>query len=482
MTDGAARFAPGSPFDGEARVAWSSTLLVRRRLRRNFIRMSLWFSLNHACVTAALALSTANLGPTLGNTSNAVLYVFYTGTALLYAGPHVRWRGSKAALVDSTFGFCVYVGSFYVAEVWTTAAWGAAILGAAVGGVAAGILFTAQGVYFTFTARAYAQLSRSESDSVAQGSGSCGTGEDCSVGDLGRRRLGRPDRAMEEATALFASLFATIYLLCEITFKLVAWILPMYWPAGWAVVSLTYFATAVGAAAAMVTIWRLEADSDDGPPNSKLVAETSPSGSSHKELVEETEISTDVRLHVSMPDLWSNDGSVTARTPALEIESESSTAVPQRYRSSSPSGIGSDTDTARATGLGYLRELLLLLCERQMLLAMGLNLACTHSSPWLTPALYLAIFRCAYFGNSRTFVCLTASCMWRAGLRASLCAVRAALFCWHAIHANELRWLYVSLPYVSCQWDYRSQSVRHCDYRYFGAIDGSAWLSQKHFY
>lgn len=387
-----------TPTAGEERVSLSSEStrsgLLRRGLRRNFIRMSLCFSLNHACVTAALALSTANLGPVLGNASNAVLYVFYTSTALLYAGPHVRWRGSKAALVDSTFGFCVYVGSFYVAEVWAPAAWGAAVVGAAVGGVAAGILFTAQGVYFTLTARAYAQLSRAESDSAAQGDGadSCGAGDDA-VDDLGRRRLGVPDRAMEEATALFASTFATIYLLSEITFKLIAWIMPMYWPAGWAVVSLTYFATAVMAAAGMVTIWHLDAESED-PASSSLGVSISPPGSSDKDsLEEERRDSTDARHHAYTSEPRSDDESGTARSPVLVLESEAA-AAPPRYSPSSHIGSESDTDPARATGFGYLRELLLLLRERQMLLAMGLNLACTHPSPSPIAALPLARYFC----------------------------------------------------------------------------------------
>ncbi len=368
---------------GEERVPLSSDSSrsgLRRGLRRNFIRMSLCFSLNHACVTAALALSTANLGPVLGNASNAVLYVFYTSTALLYAGPHVRWRGSKAALVDSTFGFCVYVGSFYVAEVWAPAAWAAAVVGAAVGGVAAGILFTAQGVYFTLTARAYAQLSSSESScrsAHGEGPDSFAAGDD-TVGDLGRRRLGMPDRAMEEATALFASTFATIYLLSEITFKLIAWILPIYWPAGWAVVSLTYFATAVVAAAGMLNIWRLDAESEE-PANPSLGVGISSPSSSDNGLPEEPGNSTDARNQACPSEARSDDGVGVARSTAVVLESEPA-AVPHRYSPSSHIGSESDTDPSRATGFCYLRELLLLLRERQMLLAMGLNLACTHPS------------------------------------------------------------------------------------------------------
>ena len=197
----------------------------RKELLRNFALMSLYFSLNHACVVAVLVLSTANLGPGLGNISNAALYLFYVGSALLFAGPHVKRRGPKRALVDATLAFCVYIGSFFVAEVWSAGAWVAAPGGAAVGGLAAGVLFTAQGSYFTLTARSYA-------GGEAEGA------------------------AMEGATSLLGGIFAAIYLCCEIFFKLVASALPLYWSAGWLVVSAAYFVAAVLAALAMVSCSR----------------------------------------------------------------------------------------------------------------------------------------------------------------------------------------------------------------------------------
>jgi hypothetical protein len=69
---------------------------------------------------------------------------------------------------------------------------------------------------------------------------------------------------MEDATSRFAAAFACIYLLSEISFKLIAWVLPQYWSAGWAVVSLTYVAAAVAAAAAMTNIWKLETGTERG--------------------------------------------------------------------------------------------------------------------------------------------------------------------------------------------------------------------------
>lgn len=366
---------PDAADDDDERVAAAGRASQIRALRGNFVRMSMCFSMNHACVTSALALSTANLGSVLGNASNATLYVMYTLSALVFAGPHVRRRGSKQALVDSTFAFCVYVGSFYVAEVWRDVAWVAAIGGAAVGGVAAGVLFTAQGVYFMLTARAYVQLSRGGDASESSSDGALQSGGG------GKAVSGAPDPAMEDATSRFAATFACIYLLSEISFKVIAWALPQYWSAGWAVVSLTYVAAAVAAAAAMTNIWKLEtgtergmgggADSvrigDPGSANGAIRGHSGNRGNSERK-------DGDGGGQQLLPDAGpypqrqgrstgetKDDGLVMGK-PALRVEA-----------ASSPS-----------SGLAQLRETLLLLFRPQMLLAMGMNLAYGFTSAYLT--------------------------------------------------------------------------------------------------
>jgi hypothetical protein len=221
---------------------------VRREITLNFVRMSVCFSLNHACVTAALALSTSNLGRVLGNASNAMLYIGYTSSALLLASPYVRARGPKASLVDATAAFSLYVGSFCVAEAWGEVAWVAAIGGSLLGGVAAGVLFTAQGLYFALSADAYAR--------AAAGGGGDGGG----AGAGQRRARGvasASPQQRESATALLGGVFASIYLLCEVSFKLLAGLLPRLFGVGWAAVSLVYFLFALASAAAMSTIWAL---------------------------------------------------------------------------------------------------------------------------------------------------------------------------------------------------------------------------------
>jgi hypothetical protein len=78
--------------------------------------------------------------------------VSYTSCALVTAAPYVRSRGAKTSLVHATLAFSIYVGSFCVAEAWAGVAWVAAVVGSLIGGAAGGVLFTAQGAYFTLSA------------------------------------------------------------------------------------------------------------------------------------------------------------------------------------------------------------------------------------------------------------------------------------------------------------------------------------------
>ena len=75
------------------------------RVLANFCWMSLCFSLNHGCVTSCLALASAQLGPALGGYSSAILYLFYTTTALLVAPAIVRTLGPKGSL---DYGLLLY--------------------------------------------------------------------------------------------------------------------------------------------------------------------------------------------------------------------------------------------------------------------------------------------------------------------------------------------------------------------------------------
>jgi len=159
------------------------------RVLANFCWMSLCFSLNHGCVTSCLALASAQLGPALGGYSSAILYLFYTTTALLVAPAIVRTLGPKGSLDYGLLLYCVYVGSYALAILLPAYRWPAVVVGAALGGLAAGWLWTAQGGYFAAAAELYAHVLQLET---------------------------------EVTTSFLSGIFATLYLGFELGLKLVS--------------------------------------------------------------------------------------------------------------------------------------------------------------------------------------------------------------------------------------------------------------------
>jgi len=158
---------------------------------KNYTYMSLCMALNHACVGACLAYAVAELGRKKGNTSSSCLYIAYTLSALLGATGFVRRHGTKKSLVYSTVGYAVYVSGF-VCTSWfpnDTLDWFVVVGFGVIGGTAAGILFTAQGSYFTVSARLHAANSNT---------------------------------SLEDATSMLSGIFAFVYLSAEIMFKLLA--------------------------------------------------------------------------------------------------------------------------------------------------------------------------------------------------------------------------------------------------------------------
>ncbi|KAJ1638811.1 hypothetical protein T492DRAFT_941070 [Pavlovales sp. CCMP2436] len=131
----------------------------------NFMLVSLFFSLNHGCVTSCLALASSQLGPALGGYSAGVLYLCYTLTALLFAPGIVTRLGAKGSLNWGLVLYCAYVGSYALAVIVPALRWPAVIVGAALGGLAAGWLWTAQGGYFAAAAELYAHVLQIEPES-----------------------------------------------------------------------------------------------------------------------------------------------------------------------------------------------------------------------------------------------------------------------------------------------------------------------------
>ena len=132
-----------------------------RAVYRNFVLMTILFSIHHACVVSCLSLATARLGANVGATQSSILYVTYTGSALIGATYMVKRWGPHGALVTGMFLYCFYVAAFGVAATTTTTTStttaAVAYAGATLGGLGAGLVWTAQGSFFAQAAQAHAR-------------------------------------------------------------------------------------------------------------------------------------------------------------------------------------------------------------------------------------------------------------------------------------------------------------------------------------
>ena len=180
-----------SPSEAADTALLRGGILSPYAIRMNFLRMSALFAINHGAVTAVLNLCVVVLGP-LGSYMNGALYVAYATTALCGSSAIVSLLGYRLALIVGTAVYCVYVGAFPLALVVTDPGpqYAIAITGGIIGGVAAGFLWTAQGAYFTTSAKMYAEAH-----------------DDGSV-------------TPQQATASFAALFGAVFLGFELLLKL----------------------------------------------------------------------------------------------------------------------------------------------------------------------------------------------------------------------------------------------------------------------
>jgi hypothetical protein len=125
---------------------------------RNFVLMSILFSIHHGCVVSCLSLATSRLGASVGAGQSGILYLSYTGSALLGATYLVKRLGAHGTLMLGLFLYCFYVGAFGWAAHDATNNGGTLVpyTGAAVGGLGAGLVWTAQGSFFAQAASAHA--------------------------------------------------------------------------------------------------------------------------------------------------------------------------------------------------------------------------------------------------------------------------------------------------------------------------------------
>jgi MFS family permease len=125
------------------------------RILRQFTIFSFIFVANPCCAHACLSLATARLG-TVGAWSSSMLYLTYTLSSVLGATYVVKQLGGRNAMILGMSFYVVYVGCFWVAVAYPSIKAIAAIAGAFIGGIGSGILWTAQGSYFTQAAEEHA--------------------------------------------------------------------------------------------------------------------------------------------------------------------------------------------------------------------------------------------------------------------------------------------------------------------------------------
>eukprot|EP00939_MAST-03C_sp_MAST-3C-sp1_P003856 g3856.t1 len=191
--------------------------LSKMEVLSSFVLMSIFFSLNHGCVTACVALASSDLGSDLGAYSSGTLYLAYTLCALLGSTTIVHFTGVKYGLVSALLLYCAYIGSFIIARsVDGDAKWIAALTGSTIGGLAAGYLWTAQGPFMQAAAKLYASSIVVDDD-----------GSDGPLSADAREKI-----AMKKSNSLLASIFGFTYLVCEALMKAAATFLPKQFNGG----------------------------------------------------------------------------------------------------------------------------------------------------------------------------------------------------------------------------------------------------------
>lgn len=197
---------------------------------RNFVAMSVLFSAVPAAALACLSLATARLG-SVGAWQSGVLYLSYTLSAVMGATYVVKRLGSRNAIILGMTLFCMYVGAFLIATVWPSTLKVAALTGAAIGGVGSGLLWTAQGVYFSQSAEEYSLKS----------------GLDWAT-----------------STSMLAGIFAFVLLAEETALDLLSTFLIRVFGVPWGAIFAVYMAIAVLATACMVTVKEYPTESTAG--------------------------------------------------------------------------------------------------------------------------------------------------------------------------------------------------------------------------
>jgi len=123
-------------------------------LRANWNWFAMMFAINHGVVTTPLVISTSVLNESVGYIGNALLNISTVASALLLGATVVNAAGLRGGVLFGMGFYCVYAGLFVIAAIAKGAVavqWVTFCAGSVCAGVAAGVLWTAQGGYFSRT-------------------------------------------------------------------------------------------------------------------------------------------------------------------------------------------------------------------------------------------------------------------------------------------------------------------------------------------
>ncbi len=205
-------------------------------LYANFITMTTMFSVTHGTVVSCLSYASAELGTDMGSYGSFTLMFVYAFAAILLSKPIASQLGGKWALFTGIAGYCLYVGGFLFAIIVKsgapTLAWIVYIITCIIGGLSGGLLWTAQGRYFTKNSKLYSEALREEVEAGEAPNG-----------------ITIEDTDVLKTNGKFAGVFALIYLGVEALTKISATIIFLTCGSAAAyIVFIVYTASAVAGA------------------------------------------------------------------------------------------------------------------------------------------------------------------------------------------------------------------------------------------
>lgn len=127
-------------------------------LRSSFAFMSACFAVNHGLATVPLVLASSLLEPRMSFIGMAVFYATATVSSLCVAVPLGAYLGPHLCMVAGMALFGAYVGGFALAICISASwlQWPLWLVASSAGGLAGGLVWTAQGTYYSAVAAALA--------------------------------------------------------------------------------------------------------------------------------------------------------------------------------------------------------------------------------------------------------------------------------------------------------------------------------------